>query len=83
MDDAFAACAFFVLKRTFVKAHEGIFFELDAFRAQFTAVGVVVTFAVDFYHISYGFLFTLHTFVFWIGWLWLHVKPYSVSEICR
>ena len=72
MDDAFAAGAFFVLKGTFVKAHEGVFLELSAFGAYF-AFGAVVVFAVDFNHVSDGFLFPFHSFMFRVRWLRLHV----------
>ena len=72
MNDAFAAGTFFLLKRAFVKAHEGVFLELSAFLAYLTVCAVVV-FAVDFYHVSYGLLFTFHSFVFWVGYLRLHV----------
>lgn len=75
---AFATCAFFVLKWTFVKAQESVFFELFAFGAEFFA-GFVVTFAVDVDHVAYGFLFTLHSFVFWVRRLRLHFK--SIQEI--
>jgi hypothetical protein len=71
--DAFAAGAFFLLKGAFVKAHERIFLKLGAFGAEFT-VGFVVAFAVNFCHVPYGFLFAFHSFMFWIEWLWLHVK---------
>ena len=73
VDDAFAAGTFFLLKRAFVKAHEGVFLELSALLAYLTVCAVVV-FAVDFYHVSYGLLFTFHSFVFWVGWLRLHVN---------
>jgi hypothetical protein len=74
VDDAFAASAFFILKGTFVKAHEGVFLELSAFRAYF-AFRAVVVFAVDLNHVSYGFLFTFHSFVFRVWGLRLHVYP--------
>ena len=73
VDEAFAAGAFFVLKGAFVKAHKRVFLELPAFGAEF-AVGAVVSFAVDFHHVVYGFLFTFHSFVFWVGRLRLHVS---------
>lgn len=71
MDDAFATGTFFLLKRTFVKAHEGVFLELPALLAYLTVCAVVV-FAVYFYHVPYGLFFPFHSFVFWVGWLWLH-----------
>ena len=77
--DAFAACAFLVLKWTFVKTHECIFFEFFAFRAEF-AMSVVVSFAIDFYHVAYGFFLSFHSFMFWIRWLRLHVKS-SLQQI--
>ena len=72
MDYAFAAGAFFVLKGTFVKTHEGVFLELSAFEAYF-AFRAVVVLAVDLNHISDGFLFPFHSFMFWVRWLRLHV----------
>ena len=78
MDYAFAAGAFFVLERAFVKSRECICFKFDAFRAQF-AVSFVVVFAVDFYHVCYGLFFAFHSFMFWVRLLWLHVE----SELCK
>lgn len=80
MDDAFAACAFFLLKRAFVKAHECIFLKLGTFRAQF-AVGFVVTFAVYLYHITYGFFLPFHSFVFWVRWLRLQVNQLKTNKL--
>jgi len=74
VDNAFAACAFFVLKGTFVKTHKRVFLELPAFWTYF-AFSSVVVFAVDFYHVSNGFLFTFHSFMFRIRWLRLHEIP--------
>ena len=71
MNDAFAACAFFVLENAFVKARESVLLELLAFGAEF-AMSAVVVFAVNIYHVAYGFLFALHSFVFWVGRLGLH-----------
>jgi len=71
VNETLAACAFLVLKRTLIKAHEGILFELLTFGAEFT-VGVMMVFAVDVYHVANGFLFTLHPFVFWVRRLRLH-----------
>ena len=73
VDEAFAACAFFVLKGAFVKTHERVLFEFFAFRAEF-AVGSVMVFAVDFNHVADGFLFAFHSFMFWVGRMRLHVK---------
>jgi hypothetical protein len=72
MNDAFTAGAFFVLKGAFVKAHEGVFLELSAFGAYF-AFRAVMVFTVDLNHISDGFLFAFHSFMFWVRWLRLHV----------
>lgn len=73
MDEAFAAGAFFVLKRALVKAQKRVFFELYAFGAEF-AVGFMVASAVDVYHVRDGFLFPFHPFVLGIGGLRLHVN---------
>ena len=75
---AFATCAFFVLKWTFVKAQKSVFFELFAIGAEFS-VGFVVIFAVNVDHVAYGFLFSLHSFVFWVRRLRLHFN--SILEI--
>ncbi len=71
VNQAFAAGAFLVLKRALVKPHESVLLELLAFLAEF-AVGSVVVFAVDVHHVAYGFLFTFHSFVFWVRRLRLH-----------
>jgi hypothetical protein len=74
----FATCAFFVLKWTFVKAQKSVFFELFAFGAELFA-GFVVIFAVNVNHVAFCFLFTLHSFVFWVRRLRLHFN--SILEI--
>ena len=71
VDEAFAAGAFFVLKRAFVKAHERVLFELPAFRAEY-AVGFMVVSAVYFDHVTYRFLFAFHSFMLGVGSLRLH-----------
>ena len=71
VDETFAAGAFFVLKRAFVKTHKSVLFELLAFGAEF-AVGSMMVSAVYFNHVPYGFLFPFHSFVFWVGRLRLH-----------
>jgi hypothetical protein len=73
VDEAFAACAFFVLKGAFVKPQECIFLELSALGTYF-ALGAVVVSAVNFYHVPDGFLFAFHSFMFWVRWLRLHVN---------
>jgi len=78
VNNAFAAGAFLVLKWTFVKAHKCVFLELSAFLAYF-AMGAVVVFAVDFNHVSNGFLFAFHSFMFRVWWLWLHIIPSSLN----
>lgn len=82
MDDAFAASAFFVLKGTFVKAHERIFLKLPTLGTNF-AMSAMVIFAVDFNHVSDCFLFAFHSFMLWVWGLWLHIipsSPYSLSN---
>ena len=71
MYNAFAASGFLVLERTFVEAQKSVFFELPAFSTEL-AVGAMVVFAEDVYHVAYGFLFSFHSFVFWIGRLRQH-----------
>lgn len=73
VDCAFSAGAFFVLKRAFVKPQKSVFFKLPAFGAEL-AFGFVVSFTVDVNHVAYGFLFTLHAFVFWVRRLGLHLE---------
>ena len=80
MYDAFSACALFLLKRTFVKAHKGIFLELGAFGAKF-AMGSVMAFAVDLDHEAYCFLLAFHSFVFRVRWLRLHAESRSEQII--
>ena len=72
MDNAFAAGAFFVLERAFVKPHKSVLLKFAAFGAKF-AVGAVVVSAVDFHHVSDSFLFPFHSFMFWVWRLRLHV----------
>ena len=73
MDYTFAACAFLILKRTFIKTHERVFPEFFAFGTYF-AMGFVVVSAIDFNHVTYSFLFPFHPFVFGIEGLRLHAK---------
>jgi len=61
------------LKRAFVKAHERVLSEFFALGTEFAARFVVVS-AVDFNHVADGFLFTFHSFVFWVRRLRLHGK---------
>jgi len=81
VDEAFSACAFLLLKRTLIEAHEGVFFELAAFWAQFV-VGSMMVFAVDFYHVSYGLFFSFHPFMVRVGWLGLHVDQFLLNKKC-
>ena len=71
VDDAFAAGAFFVLKRAFVEPHKCVGLEFGAFCAKL-AVSSVVSFAVNFRHVTYCFLFSFHSFMFRVRWLRLH-----------
>jgi len=80
MNQAFAAGAFFVLERAFVKPHECIFFELSAFGAYF-AVGSVMIFAVDFNHIADRFLFSLHPFMLRVWRLNLHLTSNLITKV--
>jgi hypothetical protein len=73
VDNAFAACAFFVLKWAFVKAHKCICLEFYAFCAKL-AVSSMMSFAVNFGHVTYCFLFSFHSFMFRVRWLRLHVN---------
>ena len=73
MDEAFAACCFLLLEGAFVEAHERVFPKLGTFGAH-SAVCFVVVSAVDFHHVSDGSLLTFHSFMFGVGWLWLHVN---------
>ena len=50
-----------------------VFFEFSAFWADFTVLGVVVSFAVGFNHVGYGFVFAYHAFVGWVWGLRLHL----------
>ena len=61
------------MKWALVKTQKSIFFELSAFGAEST-VGSMVIFAVDANHVAYGFLFTLHPFMFGVRRLRLHSK---------
>lgn len=63
VDEAFAAGAFLLLKRTLVQTHTRILHELGAFCAEF-AVGSVVSFAVDVHHGFDGFLLTRYSGMF-------------------
>lgn len=71
MDDAFAACGFFLLEGAFVEAQKSVFLELLAFWAEF-AVGFVVVSAVYFYHVADGFFLSFHSLVFRVGRLGFH-----------
>ncbi len=72
VDFAFAAGAFLVLEGAFVKALDGVVFELLAFGAELSVGYMVVPFAVDVNHVADGFLFTYHSFMSWVWWLRLH-----------
>ena len=74
VDEAFAAGAFFLLKRTFVKPQKSIFFEFFAFLAYF-AVGSMVFSAVEVNHIPYGILFTSYPFVLRLRRLRFNTNP--------
>ena len=78
VDYTFAACAFFVLKRALIKPQKSVLFELFALGAEFAVCSVVI-FAVDVDHVAYGFLFSLHSFMFWIRRLRQHFKSIEIS----
>jgi hypothetical protein len=73
MDKTFAASTFFLLKRTLIQTQKRVFLKLRTFRAKLTMAFVVVS-AVDFDHVVYGFLLTLHSFMFRIRRLRLHIN---------
>ncbi len=73
VNKAFAASAFFVLKRALVKAQKRIFFELRAFRAEFAVCSMMAS-AKYFDHIAYGFLFPFHSLVFRVRGLRLQIN---------
>jgi hypothetical protein len=61
VDEAFSACAFFLLEGTFVKAHFGVIHEFAAFDAQLFTLCVMVTVAIDVNHCVDGFLFSSYS----------------------
>ena len=79
VDEAFAACAFFLLKRTFVKPQKCILFKFLAFLAYF-AVGSVVVFAVEFNHVLYGFFLASYSFMLWLRCLRFHVNSAPITS---
>jgi hypothetical protein len=77
VNKTFTTCAFFVLKNTLIQPQKSIIFEFLTLIAQLT-VRPVVVFTIDIDHIPDSFLFTFHTFMFWIWRLrWhLHINPF-------